>query len=622
MRRALRKAGWALAAAGGIGIAAPALAQSQVVQVIGPGGHVVEQGGEVIVMTEGQARYEESQVEVGLLADPMLFSYGLGAHVQGATVEVRGFVPTEAARDQALKVAREQTTLHVVDKLKVAPNLATRSSIDKPEHIQRTAKELIEEAFPAFGRGVEVTCDARGRVTVSGSVGSHEDRLLVSRKLRQVAGCSCVVNHLSIAGEVSEARAAETTHVVTAPQAAPAMTRPAVRKTEPVAPPVPARTVAAPSHKEMDPPTLAMPRVDVAPPARPMPQPAPAPVRPVVTAAPKEVDPPTLPMPHVYQEPVALPPASAPVLKPVQAPSAARPAPSIEIDKPYGSGKAAAPTIDLPPVPHPETTPVSLPTPAPAPAAKAPLVVNEPAAKAAPLPAVPSLPAAPAMPPPPKPSVTPLPKLPEIKKPAGGSEESFVSEGTITFDEEPPVAKPAPPPLPKAPPPPPKAPAPAPTSTTLPTPKPVTSPAPVPPLPATSMALPTPKPVTSAPKAPAAPAKAAEGTMTLTPPPMPPSRPAADAVKLTAAAAKPPSPPPPPRPNVPPAVRLKERVQGVIGAAYEVKVTAKGRDHLDLEITGRVAGEDKRVMKQIQPVLESEEFRGLELNIDVITPDK
>jgi hypothetical protein len=73
---------------------------------------------------------------------------------------------------------------------------------------------------------------------------------------------------------------------------------------------------------------------------------------------------------------------------------------------------------------------------------------------------------------------------------------------------------------------------------------------------------------------------------------------------------------------MPPTVRLKERIQGVIGEAYEVKVTSRGKNHLQLEITGRVAGEETRVMKQIKPVLESEEFRGIELNIDVIMPVK
>src|SRR5262249_30232078 len=138
--------------------------------------------------------------------DPVLFSYGLGAHVEGGAVEVRGFVPNAAVRDQALKAAREQTSLRVIDKMKVMPTVATRTSIDRPENIQRGAKELLEEAVPGQGKAMEVKCDARGRVTVTGTVPSYEDKLLVTRKLREVPGCSCVDNRLTVSTVMRDGR--------------------------------------------------------------------------------------------------------------------------------------------------------------------------------------------------------------------------------------------------------------------------------------------------------------------------------------------------------------------------------------------------------------------------------
>ncbi len=627
MRRVLRRTGWALAAAGGIGIAGPAAAQSPVMQIIGPSGHVVEQTGEVLLMTEGQARLEEGHVELGLLADPMLFSYGLGAHVQqGATLtlEVRGFVPTEAARDQALKVARAQTSLHVIDRLKIQPNLATRCSIDKPENIQRAAKELLEDAFPEHGRGMDVRCDARGRVTVAGRVASFEDRLLVSRKLRQVSGCSCVANQLEVASVAAESRPAKTSDTLVISESPPVMAKPAIRKWEPSAPPVPVRPVAAPSHPESNLTSLPIPPVYPEPIALPPAPPVPA--RPLTVPAPKPSDAPILVMPRAYQEPLAPPPAPVPVVKPLPAPPPApvpavkplpapppapvsivkplpepppapkrsvpppidvppppvktelpRPSSSIDKDRPYGSGTPGAAALDLPPVEHPK--PLS--------AVKLPEMVSVPVGHAPqplPLPPVPPLP--------PRPAVSPLPKAPAVEKhDRGGSEESYVtegtitlddgssrgvvrearagsyvSEGTITLDNDPPSAKPA----------------------------------------------------GWGAKASSFPRKPAEGTLTLTPPPMPPSRPATAPVTLSA----PPAPTPPPRPTVPAAVRLKERIQGICGPAYEVKVTPRGKNYLQLDITGPVAGEEKRIMQRIKPVLESEEFRGFELNVDVITPLK
>jgi hypothetical protein len=705
MRRALRRAGWALAAAGGIGITSPALAQERTVRILGPGGHV-EQAGEVIVITEAQARLEEGQVELALLADPMLFSYGLGAHVQAGSLELRGFVPTEAVRDEALKVAREQSTLHVIDKLKIQPNLATRCSVEKPEVIQRAAKELLEDAVPVYGQGMEVKCDARGRVTVSGRVASSEDRLLVSRKLRQVTGCSCVVNHLEVVG-AAESRPAETTGAVLVPDAVPVPALPAVRKSEPAVSPVPARTVTMPHPVEGEPPSLGMPRA--VQPEKVVPPPAP-PATPYPTAipTPKESMSPVLPAPRVVQEPVALPPAP-PVVKPLpELPPAPKPiapppvevapppvktefhapTPSSDRDRPHGSGTSGAAAIELPPVEQPKPPPVKVPEvekpkappavkapepavslppveqpklpvvklpeevhPKPAPTVslppsgqpKPPPVVTVPEVekpKPVPtikVPVVVNVPAAPAPKPPPLPPIVPLTTRPSVnpppppvieKSPRGGSEESYVTEGTITIDDDPRPAKPVTAPKPAPTPakgsisfeadPPPAKPVTAPKAQQTP----AKAPATLPPLPATSPApAPVKQPVTT-PKAPPTPTsvKPAEGTMSLKPPPMPPSKPASDPVKLSAPPAKPPAPPAPPRPTVPPAVRLKERVQGLCGPAYEVKVTARAKNNLMLEITGRTSGEGETVMKKIRPVLDSAEFAEFEINVDVVTP--
>jgi hypothetical protein len=209
----------------------------------------------------------------------------------------------------------------------------------------------------------------------------------------------------------------------------------------------------------------------------------------------------------------------------------------------------------------------------------------------------------------------------------GGSEESYVTEGTITIDDDPrptkpvtaPKAQPTPakgtisfdddPPPVKPVTPPKVQPTPAKPPTTLP--------------PLTTSTAPV-KPPTATPKAPLTPTtvKPVEGTMTLTPPPRPPSKPTADVVKLSAPSAKPPAPPAPPRPTVPPAVRLKERIQGLCGPAYEVKVTPRGKNNLVLEITGRASGEGETVMKKIRPVLDSSEFAEFEINVDVVTPAK
>src|SRR5437879_389892 len=52
-------------------------------------------------------RVTEIKVELALLADPATFGCELAAHIDGVAdaLEVRGYVPNETVREQALKVA-------------------------------------------------------------------------------------------------------------------------------------------------------------------------------------------------------------------------------------------------------------------------------------------------------------------------------------------------------------------------------------------------------------------------------------------------------------------------------------------------------------------------------------
>jgi len=202
-----------------------------------------------------------------------------------------------------------------------------------------------------------------------------------------------------------------------------------------------------------------------------------------------------------------------------------------------------------------------------------PLIVTKPA-PAVKLPVIVTQPSAPARTPPPLPPIPSPPKAPAVEKHhGGGSEESDVTEGVITFGDE--------------------VPAPArPTGSAM-------------------------RPTSSYP------VKPAEGTLTLTPPPMPPSRSASAPLALAAPAAKPPIPPAPAapqRPTVGPALRLQERIQSVCGPAYDVRVTATSDNAWHLEVTGSKAGEENRLADRIRPVLESPEFSWMEVNWDLVLP--
>jgi len=471
----------------------------------------VEPAGAAVLLSESQARLEEGQLELAFLADPMLFSYGLGAHVQGVTVEVRGYVPTDAVRERVLTVARQQSALPVIDKLKLHPTLAGHGAVDRPENILQAAQTLLAGAFPDQGPAMNLKCDAHGRITVAGSVGSFEDKVLVSRKLRQVPGCSCVLNQLSVGVGRHDSRPSETLHgpgVLTVP---PGIARPASRLSESPTPSL--RPVAMPLKRDQDVPPLSPPRVQAPPPA-PLPHLTGLPAEPAPTR--------WAPQPPLV---IPMPPSSAGTLKPApekkETPRPVPPPPVPPLVIPPLDDTRPAPPIRLPEASRPALPPVSLPQ------------SRAPAAD---------------------------------KRIAGGNEESYVSEGTITFGDDPPPAKPA----------------------------------------------------ASGPSG----IKPKMGTLAPVPPPLPPSRPASARLDLSVPPATMPAPPTLGAPARPLAARLKERIQGVCGPAYDVKVTATAKDHLHVVVTARDERDGQRLMDKIIPVLREFATVAIDVDIDPMTSRK
>src|SRR6266481_5035464 len=105
MRRSLRRAATLLLAAGAVGMGS--LAHAQSVPEVASAARARP--------TPGQAELERMKVELAWLADATCFGHRLEAHVAGTTLEVRGTVPDEKVHLHALRVARQNCFLPVVD---------------------------------------------------------------------------------------------------------------------------------------------------------------------------------------------------------------------------------------------------------------------------------------------------------------------------------------------------------------------------------------------------------------------------------------------------------------------------------------------------------------------------
>jgi hypothetical protein len=152
--------------------------------------------------SEAQARLDEIQIEMAWDADPRIFPYHLVAAREGTVLKVYGIVPPNVA-PQVLKTAQANTSLSVMAMLQLRPSLSSHARPESPVALQKAVVRLLTEAFPTQVRNLDVKADASGRVIVGGVLPSHEERRTVNRRLREIHGCTAVVNQVRVPAVVS-----------------------------------------------------------------------------------------------------------------------------------------------------------------------------------------------------------------------------------------------------------------------------------------------------------------------------------------------------------------------------------------------------------------------------------
>lgn len=199
MHRALRGAARTLVAASALGLARPALAQPSPYVTSGPAEQVSVPTDPTGVPPESlNGHLEEMKVELAWLADVATFPCPIGARAVGGKLEVRGFVPNRAVRERTLEIARMHSLLPVVDLLQIHSSLALRTAGVPAETVRREANEVLRNALGERFQGLACKAYPNGQVILTGLAISVEEKLALGRKLRQVHGCTCVVNHLTV----------------------------------------------------------------------------------------------------------------------------------------------------------------------------------------------------------------------------------------------------------------------------------------------------------------------------------------------------------------------------------------------------------------------------------------
>jgi len=138
------------------------------------------------------------QAELAWLGDPSTFACQLEAREDGGKLMIRGSVPDEAVRGHVLELACQASGMQVVDRLQIDATRTIRQAKLGSFSLRRAALTAIIHALPQHVYDITIDTWGDGQIVLRGSVDTYEEKLLASRCLRQVPGCNCVLNQLSV----------------------------------------------------------------------------------------------------------------------------------------------------------------------------------------------------------------------------------------------------------------------------------------------------------------------------------------------------------------------------------------------------------------------------------------
>jgi hypothetical protein len=132
------------------------------------------------------------------LGDPSTFACQLETREDGGKLVIRGSVPDEAVRGHVLELACQASGMQVVDRLQIDATRSIRQARLGSFSLRRAALTAIIHALPQHVYDITIDTWGDGQIVLRGSVDTYAEKLLASRCLRQVPGCNCVLNQLSV----------------------------------------------------------------------------------------------------------------------------------------------------------------------------------------------------------------------------------------------------------------------------------------------------------------------------------------------------------------------------------------------------------------------------------------
>ena len=145
-----------------------------------------------------------TNVQVAWLADPGLFQCTLSARITEKGMELSGYVASEPAHQKAVAIARALCAGPVVDHVKIHFGVPIQMSHGAaPAELAQLASAALAEAMGDKVLSLRVTCPSAGRVEITGSVPTLEDKLRVSKCMKTLTGCTHIINRTTAPGSAA-----------------------------------------------------------------------------------------------------------------------------------------------------------------------------------------------------------------------------------------------------------------------------------------------------------------------------------------------------------------------------------------------------------------------------------
>ena len=114
---------------------------------------------------------------------------------------MHGQVSNEIVLGHVLRIARAESGMPAVSKVQLNPALRPPTSSKPQEVLHREAFEALRKGFPTQIPSITITTRADGEIVLKGTIATYEDRLAVSRHLREATACSSILNQLRVLAE-------------------------------------------------------------------------------------------------------------------------------------------------------------------------------------------------------------------------------------------------------------------------------------------------------------------------------------------------------------------------------------------------------------------------------------